>query len=313
MPALAAVAATATVAAVAWEDVGGKAPRDLYYFNHHSYSHQAWDGLNGAVAVRIVEEADGKVYTSYFPAPKGGFPEAVWDNPATLPASLSALRKHLLAPMASGASAPGWSATYTQHASGDPHDKGQRLQLGELPTRPILMKELRDEEKACHCAISNVRISKVGPYGYLSWQIFLVSTVTRFMSGEPQRPAVRSAMLQLLAQVAAHPGRGYTYVDMGTATDHLGRTGVVIGQEQANSGCSTCVGVQSLIFDPHTGALLDVADAQCEIPMGTIPKATGQCYPTDYTQYTVPRAVRTMPHYQAHNPRLYGQAGGIYM
>jgi hypothetical protein len=70
--------------------------------------------------------------------------------------------------------------------------------------------------------------------------------------------------------------------------------------------------VQSLIFDPRTGALLDAANAQCEIPMGAIPTATGQCTPTDYTEFNVPRAVASVPRYRAHIGWLYLQAGGPY-
>jgi hypothetical protein len=120
-------------------------------------------------------------------------------------------------------------------------------------------------------------------------------------------------MLTELAQIATHPGHGYTYVYMGTATDRLGRTGVVIGQEQADSGGPHAVGVQSLVFDPRTGALLDVANAQCDIAMGTILKVTGQCAPTDYTEYGLPRAVPAVPQYQAHIPGLSHQAGGPYV
>jgi hypothetical protein len=143
--------------------------------------------------------------------------------------------------------------------------------------------------------------------------VVFVRNAIRFMSGEPLSPAVHSAMLDVLAQIAAHPGHGYTYVDMGTATDRLGRTGVVIGQEEADDAGPHYVGVQSLIFDPSTGALLDVANAQCEIKMGAIPRTSGQCVPTDYTEFSAPKAVSAVPKYRAHIPGLYTQAGGPYV
>lgn len=240
-----------------WTYYGGDARRNLNYLSRHSVTHQAWDALSGATAVRIVLNFNGKVLTSYYPAPKTGQRGGAWINPVTLPVSPSALRKHLLAPLASG------------------------------------MQESH------------------GRFGLLSWQVVFVSVALQFMSGEPLPPAVHSAMLEVLAQIADHPGgHGITYVDMGTAIDRLGRTGVVIGQEQANSGCSRCVGVSSMVFDPRTGALLDVANAQCEIPLGTIPKATGQCYPTDYTEFNAPRSVSALPHYRAHHGWLFNQAGG---
>lgn len=292
-----------------WEYVGDNTPLNLNYFTRHSYTNQAWDALSGASAVHIVRNFDGKVFTSSYPAAKWSAQEGAWINPVTLPASPSALRHRLL--FSPGLSSD-WSATYTQHASGHPHDKGWQVQYGEVLTRSGLLENLRLERKACHCSLTNVRIYKVGPFGNLTWQVVFVSTAIRFMSGEPLSPAVHATMLRLLARIAAHPGRGYTYVYMGTATDHLGRTGVVIGQEQGNSGGPHAVGVQSLIFDPRTGALLDVANAQCDIPMGAIPRTTGQCTPTDYTEYYAPRAVSAVPHYKAHIPGLNLQAGGPY-
>jgi hypothetical protein len=184
---------------------------------------------------------------------------------------------------------------------------------GQSDSRTAALSEVRREERAAHGTITNVRIHKTRAFGSLSWQTVFVRNAIRFMTGEPLSAAVHSAMLQVLAQIATHPGRGYTYVDMGTATDRLGRTGVVIGQEEANSGGPHYVGVQSMVFDPRTGALLDVANAQCDIPMGAIPRVTGQCSPTDYTEFGLPRAVSAVPRYQAHVPGLSHQAGGPYV
>ena len=289
----------------AWGYAGVSVPRSLYYFSRHSYTNQAWDAVSGASAVRIVRDYDRKVFTSSYAAAQWSAQFGAWINPVTLPASPSALRAHLLDEPGSGAGKVYWYATYTQG--------GTQTITGEDASRSALRKELRQEVKAAHGSITNVRIHKIGSFGFLSWQTVFIANAIRFMTGEPLPPATASSMLRVLAQIAAHPGHGYRYVDMGTATDHLGRAGVVIGQEEGNDAGPHYVGLESLIFDPRTGALLDMANAQCEIAMGAIPTATGQCVPTSYTEFNAPKAVAAVPAYPAHIPGLSHQAGGPYI
>jgi len=298
-----------------WDFVGNNIPRNLNYFSRKSVTNQAWDAVSGASAIHIVRNSDGKVFTSSYPATRWSAQMGAWINPATLTDSPLALRRRLLYPP--GLAKTSWEATYTERFRNRHGKLGppQEIATAASASRLDIVKDIRSYKKLAHTyddVITNVQIHKVGPFGYLTWQVVFVSNAIRFMSGEPLSPAVHSTMLEVLAQIAANPGRGYTYVDMGTATDHLGRTGVVIGQEQANSAGSQFVGVQSLIFDPRTGALLDVANAQCKIPMGAIPKATGQCVPTNYTEFNLPKAVPAIPRYQAHIPGRYLQAGGPY-
>ncbi len=215
-----------------WGYSGGGAPRSLGYFSRHSYTDRAWDAVSGASAVRVVRDFDGKVFTSSYAATKISREEGASINPAGLPASPSALRRHLLNP-------PGlpdkvsWYAIYTQRQKGS-QSRYPQVETGEYPSRSALLQELRQAERAAHGSITHVRILKAGRFGSLSWQTIFVASAIRFLSGEPLPPAVHSSMLRVLAQIAARPGRGYAYVDLGTATDHLGRTGVVIGQEEAD-------------------------------------------------------------------------------
>ncbi|HEX9031789.1 MAG TPA: hypothetical protein VF834_08065, partial [Streptosporangiaceae bacterium] len=290
-----------------WEYVGDNTPSNLNYFSRHSYSYQAWLALNGASAVRIVRNFDGKVFTSSFPpATSVGMAEREDLNPASIPASPSAVRQWILTELGGPAT---WSATYSQRVSG----YSRTIQTGGYDSRSALVTAVHQAEGQAPGTITHVRIHKVGPFGSLTWQTVFVADAYRFMGDEPLPPAVRSAMLLELARIAVHPGPGYTYVDMGTATDHLGRTGVVIGQEQANSGGPNAVGVQSLIFDPRTGALLDVANAQCDIAMGTIPRATGQCSPVDYTEFGLPRAVSAVPRYKSHDKTMVSISWGPWL
>jgi hypothetical protein len=292
-----------------WEDIGLNVPRNLNYLSRQSWTNQAWNAVSGASAVHSVRHSDGKVFTSSYPADRWSAQLGAWANPATLPDSLPALRQRLL--HEPGVNVPYWHVIITMrdrtHGKLSPP---QERDLGDFTSRLAAEKTVRWYQK--HDAVTNVQIRKIGPFGYGTWQSAFVANAIRIMGGEPLSPAVHSAMLEVLAQIATNPGRDITYVDMGTATDHLGRTGVVIGEESTNPVDAPLVGLNSLIFDPRTGALLDVADATCKIPMGATPRATGQCVPVEYTEYNLPRAVPAVPHYRAHIPGLYHQAGGPY-
>jgi hypothetical protein len=66
-----------------------------------------------------------------------------------------------------------------------------------------------------------------------------------------------------------------------------------------------------MIFNPHTGALLDTSSAGCAVNMGTIPTAR-ECIPYEYTEFLANKAVAQVPQYQASIPSLYDQAGGPF-
>jgi hypothetical protein len=127
----------------------------------------------------------------------------------------------------------------------------------------------------------------------------LAGAIFQVVEAEPLPPGVRAAIFRLLAGVAASPGRGYRVVDLGTATDRLGRTGVAIGFELQNGTLPGLQDLVMLIFDPRTGALLDETGGICKIKLGSIPRQRGSCVPGDYDQYNVIKAVPRLPHFPA--------------
>ena len=141
--------------------------------------------------------------------------------------------------------------------------------------------------------------------GLPSAQQDLVGTILRVMEVEPLPPGVRAAMFRLLAGVAVSPGRGYRILDMGTATDRLGRIGVAIALEDANTWGGGLQDVEILIFDPRTGALLDRTGGNCTIKLGSIPRQRGDCMPGDYDQYNVIKAVPRLPSFPANLRHLF--------
>ncbi|HEV2377497.1 MAG TPA: hypothetical protein VGS19_35690 [Streptosporangiaceae bacterium] len=145
--------------------------------------------------------------------------------------------------------------------------------------------------------------------GYLSPQVVLYSNALMLMSTGPLRPAVRASMLRLMAEVAVKPGQGYRWVDIGRATDWAGRTGVAIGVEQPNYAGPHIWGVQTIILDPNTGALLDVGSAGCTIKAGAIPRTRGDCVPYGYTEYTAPKAVPAYPNFPVTGQAIWADVG----
>jgi hypothetical protein len=141
--------------------------------------------------------------------------------------------------------------------------------------------------------------------GLPSPQQELAGAIFQVVETEPLPPGVHAAIFRLLAGVAASPGRGYRVVDMGTATDRLGRTGVAIGFEVQGGTLPGLQDVVILIFDPGTGALLDNTGGICKIKMGSIPRQRGNCVPGDYDQYNVIKAVPRLPNFPANLRPLY--------
>lgn len=141
--------------------------------------------------------------------------------------------------------------------------------------------------------------------GLPSPQQELAGAIFQVVETEPLPPGVHAAIFRLLAGVAASPGRGYRVVDIGTATDRLGRTGVAIGFEVQGGTLPGLQDVVILIFDPGTGAVLDNTGGICKIKMGSIPRQRGNCVPGDYDQYNVIKAVPRLPNFPANLRPLY--------
>lgn len=290
-----------------WEYVGGNTPRNLNYFSRHYYYEQTWHAADGASADNITEYLNGKikVYTSSYP-PLGTWPAQItnWANPATLPTGPAALRQYLL----------------------------------DAPYRPASLRYLRFVTlPATHAPPPRSRPIthwSDGTITYATWppghpphgdpgapysvhnlngpRVIIYTDAVGLMSAEPLPPAMRASLLQLMADIAASPGPGRRWVDLGTITDRLGRTGIAVASEQGKFNGPHTLELNVMIFDPQTGALLDTSDAGCAINIGTIPTARGECIPYDYTEFLAIRAVPQVPRYPAHIPSLYDQAGGPF-
>jgi hypothetical protein len=312
-----------------WEDVGDRLPRDFNNLIRNSYSDEAWDAISGATAVRIVRNSDGKAFAGRYLEP-GDPALAAWSNPATLPSSPGALRERLL--HEPQYHPPGrWLVLDPAQSDFVAYVGKAQVSLGNKKTqarRAAAGQAQKPHGKEALPPLELVFTSKSQAEQYLSqhkhahfvdqfpdntpWQALVFGNAFSFMTGEPLPPAVRATMFELMAEIAASPWSGQKFVNLGTATDRLGRTGLAIAAEQADSAGPDLVGVGTTIFDPRTGAILDTADAQCKIPFGSIPTAQAQCAPTDYTEYGAPRAVPSIPDFPLNVPGLIHQAGGPY-
>jgi hypothetical protein len=116
------------------------------------------------------------------------------------------------------------------------------------------------------------------------------------MATEPLPPAVRAALLRVLADSAAQGLANANFIDMGSVTDRAGHAGVAIGYRAPDT--SGAPGTQShlqvLVFDSATGAMLGDEDAYCKGPADAYP-AAGTCTPEGYDQILQVKAVPKIP------------------
>ncbi len=283
-----------------WQYVGSNTPRNLNYFSRHYFYEQEWHAAAGASANNITEYLNGKVkaYASSFPPP-GTSPEQTtnWFNPATLPTGSAALRRYLL------------DAPYTPAAL-------RYLRFVTLPANRTPPPRSRPIDNWSDGTITYA----VWPPGHppqgdpgAPWsvhnlngpQVLVYTDAIHLMGAEPLPPAMRASLLQLVADIAANPGPGRRWVDLGTITDRIGRTGVAVAAEDGDFNGPHTLELSVMIFDPHTGALLDTSTAGCAINIGTIPTARGECSPYDYTEFLSVKAVAQVPQYQTNIPYLY--------
>jgi len=290
-----------------WEYVGSYTPRNLNYFSRDYSYEQAWNAADGASADNITEYLNGKVkvYASSYPPPDT-WPAQItnWANPAALPTGPAALRQYLL------------DSPYTPAAL-------RYLRFVTLPATQAAPPRSR--------LITNWGD---GTVTYATWppghpphgdvgapdsvhnpngpRVIIYTDAVGLMGAEPLPPAMRGSLLRLVAGIAANPGPGRRWVDLGTITDRLGRTGVAVASEQGNFNGPHTLELNVMIFDRQTGALLDTSNAGCAINIGAIPTARGECVPYDYTELVAVKAVRQVPQYPAHIPWLYGHADGPF-
>jgi hypothetical protein len=134
----------------------------------------------------------------------------------------------------------------------------------------------------------------------------IVTGARILMGSEPLPPAVRAAILRVLAGAAASPGAHQAFYDLGSVTDRAGHKAVAIAYEKqenqapaqgAASGPPANFMESSLmvlVFDPGTGALLGQEYAYCNAPVEAR-LATGSCFATSYDQLLEIKAVQSIP------------------
>jgi hypothetical protein len=281
-----------------WEHVGSYTPRNLNFFSRNYYYQQAWHAADGAAADKTTQYQNGKVqvFGSSYP-PLGTLPAAItnWASPATLPTGPAALRQYLLDDPARPA-ALRYLRFVTLPARHTPPPRSQAIDNWSDGTITYAVWPPGHPPQGDP--------GDLAPYsvGDLNGPRILVSTdAIGLMGAEPLPPAVRGSLLQIVADIAANPGRGYRWVDLGTITDRIGRTGVAVAWENGGFNGPHTIELGVMIFDPHTGALLDTSHAGCAVDLGAVPAARGECVPYDYTELLAIKAVKQVPQYQTNN------------
>lgn len=133
------------------------------------------------------------------------------------------------------------------------------------------------------------------------------SNALQFMVSEPLRPAVRAAMLLLIADIVRRSSD--KFVVLGTVKDRAGHGDIAIAGESneiwAFAPLSTSLhpvhahtsDTQLVIsfFDPGTGWLRAREYATCSSPVSTFKQANARCTLASYEQNIVTEAVRSLP------------------